>query len=67
MSFRKCIDDALGEGSLTEAQAKETRDLFDEIEADLKGKMSDAAATSKAGSDTFSAMQHKIAQRKRQK
>lgn len=67
MSFRKCIDDALGEGSLTEAQAKETRDLFDEIEADLKGKMSDAAATSKAGADTFSAMQHKIAQRKRQK
>ena len=67
MSFRKCIDDALGEGSLTEDQAREARDLFDSLEADYQGQMNGAAATQRAGADTFNALQHKVAQRKRQK
>lgn len=67
MSFRKCIDDAVNEGALTQDQAKEARDLFDELEEQYQGKMNNAAAQSQAGLDTFNALQRKTTQRKRQK
>lgn len=67
MSFRKCVDDALNEGAITQDQAKQATDLFDELEEQYQGKMNKAAAQSQAGLDTFNALQKSTAQRKRQK
>ena len=67
MSFRNCIEDAKAEGVLTDDQAKYATDLFDNLEAEYKGKMNTAAAQAQAGADTFDALRKKTMQRKRQK
>ena len=67
MSFRDCINNALGEGTITPEQADEARTLFDELEAEYQGRMNGAAATSQAARDTFDALQTLVRDRKRRK
>jgi hypothetical protein len=67
MSFRSCVDDAQRANEITEDQANEVRDLFDELEAEYQGRMSGAQAQAQAGLDAFNAIRQKAAVRKRQK
>lgn len=67
MSFRKCIDNAEAEGTITTDQAKEARDLFDEFDANYKGKMAPGSAEVKAAQDTFDAIKREAMEKKRRK
>lgn len=67
MSFRNCINNAEAEGTITAEQAAEVRDLFDEFDANYKGKMAPGSAEVKAAQDAFAAMQKEVMERKRQK
>jgi len=67
MSFRECIVNAQAEGTITEAQAKEARDLLDELEEQYQGKMGSGQASSQAARDTFDALERQAFERKRKK
>lgn len=67
MSFRNCINNAEAEGTITPEQAQEARDLFDELEADYKGKMAPGSAEVKAAQDAFDAVKREAMERKRRK
>jgi hypothetical protein len=67
MSFRECIVNAQAEGTITEAQAKEARDLLDELEEQYQGKMGSGPASSQAARDTFDALERQAFERKRKK
>ena len=67
MSFRECIINAQAEGTITEAQAKEARDLLDELEEQYQGKMGAGPASSQAARDAFDALERQVFERKRKK
>jgi len=67
MSFRECIVNAQAEGTITEAQAKEARDLLDELEEQYQGKMGSGPASSQAARDAFDALERQAFERKRKK
>ena len=67
MSFRECIVNAEGEGTITPEQAREARQLFDELEAEYQGGMAGPAASSKAAKDAFGALEREVIERKRRK
>ena len=67
MSFRDCIINAEAEGTITPEQAREARDLFDNLEQEYQGQMSRTAASSQAAQDSFSALERTVAERKRRK
>jgi len=67
MSFRDCIINAEAEGTITPEQAREARDLFDNLEQEYQGQMSRTAASSQAAQDSFSALERTVVERKRRK
>jgi len=67
MSFRDCIISAEAEGTITPEQAREARDLFENLEQEYQGQMSRTAASSQAAQDSFSALERTVAERKRRK
>ena len=67
MSFRNCIINAEAEGTITPEQAREARDLFDDLEEQYQGQMNRGAASSKAARDAFDALEREVAERKRRK
>jgi len=67
MSFRDCIINAEAEGTITPEQAREARDLFENLEQEYQGQMSRTAASSQAAQDSFSALERTVAERKRRK
>lgn len=67
MSFRECIVNGQAEGALTQEQAKNAKQLFDEIEKEYTGKMAFAAAQAKAARETFDILEYQAAQAKRRK
>lgn len=67
MSFRDCIINAEAEGTITPEQAREARDLFDNLEQEYQGQMSRTAASSQAAQNSFSALERIVAERKRRK
>ena len=67
MSFRNCIINAEAEGTITPEQAREARDLFDDLEEQYQGQMNRGAASSKAARDAFDALEREVMERKRRK
>lgn len=73
MSFLECIanakteKDADGQPVMTEAQAREAKDLFEELEKEYTGKMGRAAASAKAARDAFDVLEREAFERKRRK
>jgi len=67
MSFRECIVNAEAEGTITPEQAKEAKDLFDDLEAQYQKDMSGAAASAKAARDAFDALTRIRVERNRRK
>jgi hypothetical protein len=65
MTFKNCIDEGVSEGQITEDQAKEIKDLFDELETQYNRQMGSAAATAKAASETSIAAKKIAIERKR--
>ncbi len=67
MSFRECIVNAQAEGTITEAQAKEARDLLDELEEQYQGKMGSGRRLARQRVSTFDALERQAFERKRKK
>ena len=65
MTFKKCIDDGVAEGQITQEQADEIGGLFDELETQYNKQMGGAAATARAASETTIAAKKIAIERKR--
>tara|TARA_R110000744_G_scaffold378415_1_gene494537 strand:+ start:14119 stop:16581 length:2463 start_codon:yes stop_codon:yes gene_type:complete len=67
MSFKKCIDDGVAEGTIPQDKADEIKALFDELEKEYQTKMGAGSAQSKAAGDALEATKIKNAQKRRTK
>jgi hypothetical protein len=67
MSFRKCIDDLESSQQLTKEQAKEARDLFEDLAEEYRGKMGNPFADEKAAQDAFNSLRNQKIRAKRNK
>ena len=67
MSLRDCIINAQKEGTITDSQAKESLELYDELHTEYKKNNVDTTADTKAGSETFDILKKQNIQKKRQK
>ena len=67
MSFRECIVNAEAEGTITGEQAKQARELFDDLETEYQGNMAGPAASLKAARDAFGSLERQALERKRRK
>jgi len=67
MSFRKCVDDLENTQQLTREQAKEARDLFEELAEEYRGKMGNPFADEKAAQDAFNSLRNQKLRSKRVK
>lgn len=67
MSFRKCIDDLENSQQLSKEQAKEARDLFEELAEEYRGKMGNPFADEKAAQDAFNSLRNQKLRAKRVK
>ena len=67
MSFKKCIDDGVAEGAITQDKADEIKALFDKLEKEYQKKMGAGSAKAKAARDALDATKIKNAQKRRTK
>lgn len=67
MSFKKCIDDGVAEGTIPQDKADEIKALFDELEKEYQTKMGAGSAKAKAAGDALEATKIKNAQKRRTK
>ena len=65
MTLRNCIVSGQKEGLITDEQAAEATDIYNQLELEYQGKMSPEAAAAAAGKDTFDQLKANVAHRRR--
>jgi hypothetical protein len=67
MSLKDCIDEAVGAGEMDGKRGRAAKDLFDEIEAELREQLGPEAASSTAARETIARMEAELNESARQK
>ena len=65
-TFKKCVNDGVAAGEITQAQADEYANLFDELSDQYNKQLGPGPAETKAGIDAAAAVRKKSIERKRQ-
>lgn len=65
MSLRDCINRAIGDGSMDAERGRQAADLYDSLEADLRGRMSGDEAARQARAETLRIIKEQNARRHR--
>ena len=65
-TFRQCVEDGVRAGEITQAQADEYGNLFDELVEQYNQQLGPGPAQTKAGIDAAAAVRKKSIERKRQ-
>ena len=67
MSLRDCIINARSANEITEDQADEALEIYEQLEVEYEKTLSPGAAEAQAAKDAFAALQRNVAERKRAK